>query len=151
MFGQSVVRVGAYAVVIFSGFICGIDVNHYKRQILQVMKQLMPDFGSDCVGLPDRQFWVNGNVHFDVQAMAQPTRPNFSNRFYLRHVLGHVPNFIDNMRLCTIKHACKDRLSTLNDDAKYRGGDEQPDDRIGKRIAQPYADAPLSAREGSPG
>src|SRR5437870_5005432 len=75
MFGQSVVRVGAYAVVIFSGFICGIDVNHYKGQILQVMKQLMPDFGSDCVGLPDRQFWVNGNVHFDVQTMAQPTRP----------------------------------------------------------------------------
>src|SRR5262249_60282428 len=112
----------------------------HERKIIQVGKQSVPDISSDCVGLPNRQLWIDGNVHFDVQAMPQPTCSNFGNRFYLNHMLDHVPNFIDDMWLCTVKDACKDRLSALNDDSKNCRGDEQPDDRIGKRIAQPYSE-----------
>ena len=31
------------------------------------------DISSDCVCLPNRQLWINGNVHFDVQA-SRPDR-----------------------------------------------------------------------------
>jgi hypothetical protein len=44
------------------------------------MKQSAPDISSDCVGLPNRQLWIDGNVHFDVQTMAQPACSNFGNR-----------------------------------------------------------------------
>ena len=100
----------------------------------------MADFGSNGVGFPNRQIGIHGDVHFDVQTMAQPTCSNFSDRLYLRHLFSHVLNFVDDLRFCTIKYARKYRLSTLNDDSKNCGGDEQPDDRIGQRITKPYAE-----------
>ena len=41
-------------------------------------------------------------------------------------------------RLGAVEHSEEDRLAALDDDAEDRGGNEQADDRVGKRVAEPH-------------
>src|SRR5213080_2147917 len=52
---------------------------------------------------------------------------------------GCMANFINDMRIDTIKHSCGDLLSALDDDSKNRNGNDQPDNRVSERVAKPYA------------
>ena len=52
---------------------------------------------------------------------------------------GGGAQFVDDVRVGPIEHPHEDRLPALNDDAEDRSRDEQADDRVGKRVAQPYA------------
>jgi len=53
-------------------------------------------------------------------------------------------------RLGAVEHAEEDRLAALNDDPEDRGGDEQANDRIGERVAEPHADRTEQHRQARP-
>ena len=135
---QAVMRVLVNVVMRFAGLIRRIDMDHHERQIIQMMKQLMAHFGGNGMRLRDRQLRIDGDIQFGMQAMPEPARPHLGNLFDLRHILGDMANFFDDVWFGAIEHAHEDRFSALNDDAEDRGRNEQPDDGIGKRIAEPY-------------
>jgi len=63
---------------------------------------------------------------------------------------GHVPDLIDDLRFGSVERTRKDRFSALDDDGKNGRGNEKPDDRVGKRVAQPYADRTDEHRKACP-
>ena len=58
--------------------------------------------------------------------------------------------FVDDARLGAVEHSKEDRLPALDDDAEDRGGNEQADDRVGKRIAEPHPDGAEKHRQTRP-
>ena len=72
--------------------------------------------------------------------MPEPSRANFGDFAYLRHMLGDMTQFLDDFRVSAVEHSKEDRLSALNDDAEDRSRNEQANDRIGKRVAEPHPD-----------
>ena len=49
-------------------------------------------------------------------------------------------DLVDNARLDAVEHAGENGPGRLPDDAEDGDGDKQPDDRVGKRKAQPHAE-----------
>ena len=85
-----------------------------------------------------------------MQAVPEPTRAHLGDLLHLRHMFGGMAKFVDNVRLGAVEHAKEDRLAALNDDAEDRGGNEQADDRVGKRVAEPHADRAEKHRQAGP-
>ena len=71
-----------------AGLIRGIDVDDDERQILQMMKELVADLGRDRMGLRNRQFRIDRDIQFGVQAMPEPARANLGDLLHLRHMRG---------------------------------------------------------------
>ena len=138
MHGKPVMSMSADAVMCLAGLIRRINMDENERQIIQMMKQLVANLGGNRVCLRDRQLGIHGNIQFGVQAVPEPARPHLGNLQHLRHILGDMANFFYDVWFGPVEHAYEDRFSALNDDAEDRGRNEQPDDRIGKRIAEPY-------------
>src|SRR3954469_13040528 len=55
-------------------------------------------------------------------------------------MLGDMTQFLDDFRVSAVEHSKEDRLSALNDDAEDRSRNEQANDRVGKRVAEPHPD-----------
>src|SRR5215211_2750659 len=105
-----------------------------------MMHQLMPHFFGDTVGFGDRQFRSDRHIQFGVQTMAEPARPDVSYFFNSIDAFSGVADFIDHIWLNAIEHACEDGFDRLPNDLYDCNRDEQTDDRIGERIAEPDAD-----------
>src|SRR4051812_22337452 len=102
-----------------------------------MMKELVPNLGCNRRRLCDRQFVVDSNVQLRMYAVPEPSRANFGDFSYLRHMLGDMTQLIDDFWVSAVEHSKEDQLSALNDDAEDRSRNEQCNNRVGKRVAEP--------------
>ena len=49
------------------------DMNDDERHIAQMVQEPVTDVGGDGMGLRDRHVGIDGDVHLDVQTVAEPT------------------------------------------------------------------------------
>src|SRR6266487_2182641 len=75
-----------------------------------------------------------------MQTMTEPARPDFSHFFDSIDMLHRVADFVDHIWLDAVEHSREDRFNRLPDDLHDGDGDEETDNRIGERIAEPDAD-----------
>ena len=129
------------AVKFFSGFFNRIDVYRYRRKIGEMMHELMTHFFCDFVGVGNREVRKDRDIQFGMQTMTKPARSNLSHFFNSIDMLHRVTDFVDHIWLDAVEHSREDRLDRLPDDLHDRDRDEQTDNRIGDRIAEPDADS----------
>src|SRR5215208_4033266 len=100
-----------------------IDVNHDERQVIQIMQEMMPYFGSNSMRAFDRHFRINGNINFRMQPMPEPAGS------YLRHlsnfinVAGSFTYLSNDIRIDAIQHPGEDRLPALDHNPQNGDGD----------------------------
>ena len=67
---QPVVNVGLDLVMDFAGFIGRIDVHDHQRYVSQMVHELVTELGRHPMGVAQAQGRVDGDICFDMQAMA---------------------------------------------------------------------------------
>ena len=72
-----------------------------------MMKELMPEGNSAAIAyaLCDRKFVVDGNIRFRHVGGAGESRANFGYFSYLRHMRGHMTQFLDDFRVSAVEHS----------------------------------------------
>ena len=74
-----------------------------------------------------------------MQSVADPASLGLDNP-RSGHMFRRMPDLGHHAGLDAVQHAGKHGACRLPDDAEYGDGDEQPDDRVGQRKAEPDAD-----------
>jgi len=113
---QAVVAVLGNAVEFVACLLDGINMHHHRREIAQMVEQLVTHLHRDGVAFRDRMPRSDSNAQVGVQAMTEPARAHVGHLFDSLRTARCLADFVDDGRLDAIQHARKDRLARLPHD-----------------------------------
>ena len=121
---QAVMRVLANIVMSFAGMIHRIDVDHDERQVIQLVQEMMPYFGSNRMRAFDGHLRIYGNIDFRMQPMPEPTGSYLRHLFNVLNVAGSFTYLSNNIRIDAIQHPGEDRFPALDHNSQNGDGDQ---------------------------
>ena len=85
-----------------------IDVDCNVRQIPQMMQKLVPNLRGDLMPLADGEPRIDGDVHFGIKPVAQPSDADF--RYVLNPdcVIHGMSNLIEDLGVHAVQQTCED-------------------------------------------
>jgi len=104
----------------------------------------------DLVTISHRQPPGHRDAHLRVQAMSNPPGPEIGDLFHSRNVTRRVADRLERLRIDPVEHPDHHRPSRFPDDHEDGGRDQQPDDRVGQRVARPDSDGAEEHRQAGP-
>jgi len=75
-----------------------IDVDRDIGQIPQMMQKLVPNLRGDLVPLLHRESWTDGDVHFGMKPVAQPSHAYFGDILHIRRVIHRISGSMPSRR-----------------------------------------------------
>src|SRR5215210_5750015 len=82
--------------------------------------------------------------------MTDPTRPHLRNALDSFDMSRGVPYLLDHLRLHAVQQAGEHGLARLPDDHQDRRRDDEADDGVSKRVAEPHPDCTEQHSEAGP-
>src|SRR6266536_3125069 len=96
------------------------------------------DLAYERVGLGDRQARIDGDRHLSLEPMAEISGTDVRDLLDFRGVLNGVLQLAHNIRLNAVQHAREHRLGRLPNDPQDSPGDNDADNWVCQREADPY-------------
>ena len=146
-----IVRMGMImAVIAFVRMVMRVGVvgcrqPHIGHSQPRQMGEQFPLEGSrDIEGRCDRLLRVGRDRHVRMQLVADPARLRVNDLAYTANMLSRVVDVVEDTGLDAIEHPGQNRPRRLPDDAEDRNCDQQADDRVSERKAEPTPIAPMT-------
>ena len=117
------------------------DLDMYVSQWRHVVLKGTVETGPDLVGLGHGQARVDMDGRLHVHAVAEPPDPYVGETLDAGHMRAGVDHLVDDARFHTVQHARQHGARRLPHDAENGEGDEDADDGIGERKAEPNAES----------
>jgi hypothetical protein len=128
--GGSVSVVCEQSVWITAGSGAGARVHDDGADSCHEMQEAVLDFVGDAVGLLEGPVRVDADLDFDVEPVADPTRPDPVNRFDRRRRLDDVEDLVRHLWIDGVEETPKHEAGGVAANDEDRGGDDEPGDRV---------------------
>ena len=122
-------------VWVLAGVATGIHVDDGRVEPANLMEQAMADLLGDLVALCDRHVTVDRDRHGGLERMAQPSDAEAVYRLDIRHRRRDLLDLRDDVRFDRIHESPEHLARGLLEDDQDDPRNQQPNERIGQRIA----------------
>src|SRR5215208_6083147 len=140
--GQIVVAVSVHAVVLLTRLLHRINVHHGRVKIAQLVHQAVVDLSGDGVSLLDREPRVDRYVHLGPQPVPEPPGPHLRDVLHAWNVVSGLSDLVNDVRVYPVQEPGEHHLARLPHDSQDRRSDQEPNDGVRQRVAQPHPDSP---------